>query len=171
MFFLIATVLGYRAAILTVGAENRELGNLMIMSRNPIQLRLLNQHAADLQTMVDDIENYSFADISTSLRRTVAIVAAVNTEIEAQAKAWMETKSQMDTDSAAFLKLRSELETIRSLQDEEIVELRGLLAEAEQPSIMADTFNLVLTFVLGVFSSVLATMLLRRFRSSWKPTR
>lgn len=157
--FLLVVVAGlvYRTSTLMLGEENREKVNLVLMNRAPLSLQKLNEHAKKLESMTADIEQYSFAGIRGAIEETTHLVTLTNRELKAQYDAWLEIQTRIKSDAGSFYRLRDQLDEIQNLQDQQILDLKRMLEAAEKPSVVDDFINLSLTFLLGVFSSLLAS--------------
>ncbi len=158
-FVLIFGALIYRSSVLTLGEENREKVNLVLMNREPVSLEKLNNHVENLERMTSNINEYSFSKIEAAIRETITLVNFTNRELNAQYNAWLEVKGKIREDSTSFQKLKNDLRKIQKMQGQEILALKKLLDEAEQPNSFADGFNLALTFTLGIMSSLIATLM------------
>ncbi|SFL26820.1 hypothetical protein SAMN05216302_105015 [Nitrosomonas aestuarii] len=164
-FFIVISGLIYRASVLMVGNENSEKANLVLMNRSPVSLQHLNEHAGKLEEMTNDINNYTFSSIKREIDKTIKLINLTNLELKAQYEAWISVKGMMKSDSDSLIKLKDQLDTTRNLQQKEILKLKKILDEVQKPSLITDLFNLALTFVLGVLSSILATMGLTLWRN------
>lgn len=158
VFAVMVCGLIYRVSVLTLGEENRGKANLVLMNRSPISMQKLNMHVAQLEEMTGNIGDYSFSNIKHSIEETIDLVNQTNREIEAQYYAWLQVKDLINHDEESFVQLKEQLLQIQSLQDNEILSMKRVLDEAEKPSLITDMFNLTLTFLLGIFSSLFATI-------------
>lgn len=161
-FLLSAILLGFlvmlvRVGILTVGEENARRSNLAIMGRSAASIDRLNAHMAQLNQMTSNIENYNFGQIREALALTTTLVNQLGREFKAQQTSWEKVQAEIRRDQISFLELKNELAQIQDLQANEIVRLKKAIDEAARPSIFADAINLVISFVLGFFSSIAAS--------------
>ena len=164
LFLIAAFALVYRAVTLTLGEKNKLQTNLILMNRSPTSLELLNSHAVKLEAMTKNIEKTSFGDIKNAIEKTITLVNQSNLELKAQNDAWLEIQKQIKRDDVNFRSLKEQLAQLKSLEDERIISLKLLLDKAAQPSIYDTVFNGVLTFSLGVLSSILTTMTFSWFK-------
>lgn len=156
--FITVAGLVYRIAFVMTDSTNVEKVNLVLMNRSPISLQRLNKHAEKLEDMTHNIDNYTFSTIKLEIDKTVELVSAANLELKAQYDAWISVKSSLKDDGDSLAKLKEQLDTTRNLQEQEIVKLKKILDNIQKPSIFDDLINLILTFLFGVLSSVIASM-------------
>jgi hypothetical protein len=157
IYLLVMLLLTIRAVILTVGHENTLRSNLFVMNRSSISLNELTTHIKKLESMMEDIENYKLYDIKEALQKTINLVETASQEFNAQYDAWINVKSEISKDKSSYLKLREQLEQVQKMRNSEILRFKELLDEAREPPVYADVINLLLSFLMGVISSIIAT--------------
>lgn len=153
-----------RIAVLTIGSDNQEKANLGVMTRSPYSLERLNVHATELARMTENIEDYSFGEIRRAIDETTNLVILTDREIEAQYNAWLNVKATIDSDSEYYNRLQAQLSQAQKMQNAEIMRLQTLLREAGEPSLYSSVLELLFTFVVGVFSSLAATLFWLKWR-------
>lgn len=153
----LAFLLIVKTAILTVGNSNRMQSNLAVMNRSPQSFIELGKQVEKLQQITANIDNYKLKEIKDELSTTAILAAHARTEFQAQYDAWISVQGEISRDKESFLKLKQRLDEVQRLQDAEIVRLSNLLEESTKTSIAEDAFGWVLSFIVGVMSSILAT--------------
>jgi len=127
------------------------------MNRSPLSFVALGAQIEELQRMTLNIDNYKLVEIKSALEKTARLAINARTEFQAQYDAWMYVESQSTKDKESFLQLRQKLDDVQKLQDREIVRLKKLLDESTKPSLLNDSFTLLLSFGLGILSSMIGS--------------
>lgn len=152
-------LLGYRAAVTTMGMENVTNTNLMLIARTPHSLIKLQEHSEKMNLMINDIESLPLKDIRSTITKTVALINLTTREIDAQYEAWIDLKAKMDSDGESFKELKGNLDTIKTLQSEEIKNLKKALDDVTAEEASTQFLSLLVSFVVGVFSSIAASLM------------
>jgi hypothetical protein len=166
LFLACAISLTYRAIELTIGGENRAVTNLALISRKNMSMERLNNQITALDRITDNIDRSSIGDLKAVLVQTATLLKATEIDIGAQYKAWDVIKSEINKDDATYRAVALRLAEVRAQQDDQILRLQGLLDTARQPRILITVSQYVLSFGLGVLSSILASWL-----NSWWASR
>lgn len=162
--------LGYRAAVATMGIENVTNTNLMLVARTPNSLIKLQEHSEKMNLMINDIESLPLKDIRSTITKTVALINLTTREIDAQYEAWIDLKAKMDSDGESFKELKGNLNTIKTLQSEEIKSLKKTLDDVTAEKVSTQFLSLLVSFVVGVLSSVAASLVYPSIKSRAKST-
>lgn len=161
---LIVVLIIVRATIVSIGDNNRLRSNLVVMNRSPQSFVALGAQIEELQRMTLNIDNYRLVEIKSALEKTARLAGNAKTEFQAQYDAWVYVQSQSTKDKENFLQLRQKLDDVQKLQDREIVRLKKLLDESTKSSLLDYSFTLLLSFGLGILSSMIAA----RIHDYWK---
>jgi hypothetical protein len=159
LFVACAISLAYRAVELTIGGENKVLTNLALISRKNMSMERLNSQITELDRLTNNIDRSSIGDLKSALVQTAALLKETEIEVGAQYKAWDVIKSEMNKDDVTYQSVAVRLAEVRAQQDDQILRLQGLLDTARQPRFLATVSQYVLSFALGVLSSILASSL------------
>ncbi|OBT06768.1 hypothetical protein A9267_12745 [Shewanella sp. UCD-FRSSP16_17] len=152
-------LLGYRAAVVTMGMENATSTNLMLVTRTPNSLTKLQEHSDKMNLMINDIESLPLKDIRSTITKTVALINLTTREIDAQYEAWVDLKAKMDDDGVTFRELKKNLDTIKTLQGEEIISLKKTLDDVNNDDVSVQFISLLISFIVGILSSTVASLL------------
>ncbi len=166
LFVACAISLAYRAVELTIGGENRVVTNLALISRKNMSMERLNSQITELDRITNNIDRSSIGDLKAVLVQTATLLKETEIDVGAQYKAWDVIKSEMNKDDATYRAVALRLAEVRAQQDDQILRLQGLLDTARQPRILITVSQYVLSFGLGVLSSILASWL-----NSWWTSR
>lgn len=151
--------MGYRAYVVTIGAENVTQTNLMLVTRTPHSLTKLKNHTEKMSSMIEDIESLPLKDIKSTILETVNLINLTSREIDAQYEAWIDLKAKMDTDGITFRELKNKLETVKTLQNQEIADLKSVLDDVYNQSVTSQMISLIVSFLVGILSSIAASFL------------
>lgn len=157
-----------RSAFLTIGSANRMQSSLAVMNRSPQSFIALGTQVEKLDKITANIDNYKIGEIKDALIDTAILARNANKEFQAQYESWLFVRGAIDKDKNSFLQLRKKLDEVQKLQDGEIVHLKELLDESNKPSLASEIFNFSSAFVLGVFSSIIATMIYEKYKTGKK---
>ena len=158
---LIALVLCARIITLTNGRDNQEKAALMVMVRPPSSVIMLEQHAAHLKQMTENIESASLREITQPLDDTVRLIELANLELDAQHKAWLRVKDTARSDGNSFVELKRQLAATQALQDNEVKRIQTIMDESQNKGFVNFAFEQTTAFVLGVITSILSTAMYR----------
>jgi hypothetical protein len=159
MLFLAGVIFGMRALYLTTNQENVERAAIIVMNRPLASASGLSEAVAQMRAISSNVELFPLATIRKKLLEVAGLISTNNAEIEAQYQAWTKVKESIKTDAASYLEIRDRLAVLQRTQDKEILRLKEALAATQRPSLFADSLDLLLSFVLGVFSSIVASAL------------
>lgn len=166
---VVALMLGFialtvRLLYLTTDAGLKLRAAVFVANSPQSALNQLVKETADLSRLADNFEEMSIADIRRRLRSSIAVADRAALEFEAQSKAWSYVRGKIKDDSSTYDALRRDLAESQRLQEDEVRRLKRLLDDAQKPSLIADTWNLSLSFFLGVLSSLLATAMYEKWK-------
>ncbi len=137
----------------------------MILARTPQSLISLKEQSKELDLLASNIEKNSFEDIKKNIDRTIYLINSTTKEIEAQYKSWENVKEQMNVDSSKLIILKQNLDNIQSAQTEEIAKLKAILNTAYTESAIDKSVGYIVSFVIGVLSSLIATIIFPTMKS------
>jgi len=160
---IIAAMLIWRAAYLSLGDDNRTRTNLVLMTRTPLSLSKLEAQTKLINKVSLHIEDYSLKDITRLLSDTARLASNANREIRAQTDAWVEIKASASKDAKTFKDLQQSLATTNQLQAQEIDRLRDVLDSAEKSTPFYSAMSFIATFAGGIIMTILADYLRKRF--------
>lgn len=143
--------------ILMVGNSNKLNTNISIMNRTPTSFIELGKQVQKLQIMTSNIDNYTLNDIKSSLLTTANLTNLASSEFKAQYESWLFVKGQINKDADSFIQVKQKLDQVQKLQDDEIVRLKELLDKSTKPSLLSSSLNLLISFLLGVLSSIFSS--------------
>jgi len=123
-----------------------------------------------MNLMINDIESLSLKDIRSTITKTVTLINLTTREIDAQYEAWIDLKAKMDSDGESFKELKGNLNTIKTLQSEEIKSLKKTLDDVTAEKVSTQFLSLLVSFVVGVLSSVAASLVYPSIKSRAKST-
>lgn len=146
-----------RSAVLFLGRDNRMQATIAVMNRSPKSFVALGDEVVRLQEMTANIDSYKLGEVKEELSKTVSLVNEARLEFLAQYDAWISVKGQISRDKINFFEIKEKLDESQRLQDKEILRLKGLLDQAQAPSWLTEFWSIVISFVAGVFSSIVAT--------------
>lgn len=164
LFAIGVLLLCWRAAYVSLGRDNRDRTNFILMMRAPTSVLKLEEQSSNLQRMSRHIDQYRLVDIVESLKETSRLASNANLELKAQYEAWMNVKERVSSDARAYLEIQKKLAATNQLQAQEIDRLHAVLAQAEKPSFLYSGLSLVFTFVLGVLTSMASDSLKMRLK-------
>lgn len=159
------SALCYKAYVTTLGIDVETRTNLMILARTPQSLISLKEQSKELDLLASNIEKNSFEDIKKNIDRTIYLINSTTKEIEAQYKSWENVKEQMNVDSSKLIILKQNLDNIQSAQTEEIAKLKAILNTAYTESAIDKSVGYIVSFVIGVLSSLIATIIFPTMKS------
>lgn len=171
---VVALMLGFvaltaRLIYLTIDAGLKLRAAVFVANSPQSALNQLVKETADLTRLADDIETMSIGDIRRRLRSSIAVADRAAVEFEAQSKAWSYVRGRIKEDSSTYDALRKDLAESQRLQEDEVRRLKRLLDDAQKPSLIADTWNLALSFFLGFLSSLLASAMYEKWKEPRRP--
>ncbi len=171
---VVALMLGFvaltaRLIYLTTDAGLKLRAAVFVANSPQSALNQLVKETADLTRLADDIETMSIGDIRRRLRSSIAVADRAAVEFEAQSKAWSYVRGRIKEDSSTYDALRKDLAESQRLQEDEVRRLKRLLDDAQKPSLIADTWNLALSFFLGFLSSLLASAMYEKWKKPSRP--
>ncbi|MEL4280695.1 MULTISPECIES: hypothetical protein [Shewanella] len=164
MIIIAFAALAYRAYVVTRGTENVTKTNLVMIARTPQSLTKLQHHSEKINLMINDIESLPLKDIKSTIVETVDLINLTSKEIEAQYAAWINLKNKMDNDGLTFVELKNKLETVQILQKQEIENLKGVMNDIYEQSLLSQITALFISFIIGVFSSIAASFLFPKLK-------
>lgn len=169
-----------RSIILLFGlAFSTLLGRAYYLATNPLlQLRAamvvanapqdslvaLARESARLEQVSKNLDSMSINAIKQALKDASSVAVRAALDFNAQSRAWSDLRGKIRQDSSTYDALRNDLATLQSIQREEIMRLKEMLDKAQRPSIFVDVWNLALSFILGVLSSLVASTMYERWR-------
>jgi hypothetical protein len=171
LMFIVFSLMGYKAYTVTMGIENITRTNLMLIVRTPQSIIKLQEHTQKINLMAGDIESVPLGEIKSAFTETVSLINLTTREIDAQYAAWLALKLEMNNDGASFKELKANLDTIRTLQNEEIVSLKKTLDEVEEVDMIESLISILISFFIGVLSSVVASIAFPKFAAKVKSLR
>jgi hypothetical protein len=164
LFALSFLTLAGRGYYLATSPFIRTKANLVVLNTEQSSVAALVSQTEQLRLLTNNVERASLADIRAALEKTVTVANRAALDFQGQFEAWSELRGKIKQDSSTYDALRAQLSDLQKLQQGEILRLKEALDAAQKPSIFADVFNLSLSFVLGVLSSILASALYEGWR-------
>jgi len=138
----------------------------MVTANLPMDsLTMLVYQTDRLNQLTKKIDNVSVAALRSAMEESVRAANLAAVDFRAQSNAWSDLRGKIKDDTSTYDALRAQLAEVQRLQKDEIVRLKQMLDDAQRPSILADAWNLFLSFVLGVVGSFLASGLYERWRA------
>ena len=154
---LLMMILLGRAIALHTFDYYRTQNALLQANREPLSLKLLNEHIESLDAMALNIEKASLGDIKAALEKTIRLTNQASQEYKVQFNAWSELRGKIKNDGSTYNALRAQLNDLQKFQQEEILRLRELLNKAQQDSPWEYFWSIALSFFLGVLGSLFAS--------------
>ena len=163
-FVSLAVLLIFRVHDLTLGYENTRRANHWIMTRSPNSLNELSHRIEELEHLESHVEDYSIGEIQRIIANLLRTMKNVETEINAQYAAWEKFRVIVRTDSQKHKVLSRELEALEKLEESEVKSLHSLIKAAENPLNYSFYLGVLLSFPIGVLSSMSAALVWARMR-------
>jgi len=165
VFAIIACILLGRSIYLATSGAHRGRTNLMLMTRTPQSLKLLEAQNRKIAQIASDIDSYSLREIKDVLSQTSRVAGRTTTELRAQSDAWEKIKTKIDIDANTYKDVQQNLSLVARLQSAEIVKLNKLLDDSTKPTLWNNILALLSSFLLGIVSSVAATMAYDKYKT------
>lgn len=162
-FSLLAILLMGRALYLATSDAHRGRTNLIVMTRVPQSLGRLEVQNQKIAKIADDIDSFTLKEIKQVLGETSRIAERAKFELRAQADAWEKIKTKINVDASTYYGVQRDLAEIGALQSEQMIRLNRILDESSRPTLWESASYYFWSFVLGVISSLAATILVKKF--------
>ncbi|WP_133245426.1 hypothetical protein [Pelagibaculum spongiae] len=157
-----------KQAELMFGKENQDQADLIMLVRTPISIGLLQEHLKELQNMTKEIDAYSLSEIKVNFEKTTRILEMVDAEITAQQKSWFNLSQRLKQDAGEFKKLKENLDAVQVLTSNELERINAMIEDASKPRLLDLIGSSVWAFILGIMSSVFATVVILFFKEKPK---
>jgi len=161
---LFAVVIIIKVGKLTIDGNNRLRAHLVYMNRTPISFAELGNQVVRLNEMTSHLDSYSISEIKNAMHTSAILAEIARSEFESQYNSWLYVQGKIGNDTDSLLKLREQLNLLQNLNDKEITRLKKVIDDTNRPSIFESSFNLLLSFVLGVLSSILASHIYTKYQ-------
>lgn len=171
IFLVAAALLAWRACFVAMSPTYRVRAALIEANLQPKFMDPLRVQVRDLQALSQRLERVSIGELRSALERTAGLTEQATREFELQYASWTVLRGQIKNDGSSYDALRVQLADVQNLHEKEIQRLRAALDLAAKPSVWSDIWTTLLSFVLGIASSILATMTWERWphvRAWWR---
>lgn len=153
-----ALLILYRASFVVLSPSYRARNAMLQANLQPVFVAPLIEQVGKLKTIGENVETTTIVDLREALTNTVRLAEHATKEFEAQYASWSVLRGEIKNDGTTYNELRRQLEETQRMQEAEIIRLRGALDKAVKPSVWWDIGAGAVTFLLGILSSILASM-------------
>lgn len=131
-----------------------ELARAAISKDSLSSLAVEIERLSQLSTKTDSL---SINELRQAIQRSTEVASRAAVDLQSQAKTWEEIRRGIAEDKVTHDTLKANLLEIKKLHAEEIVRVKSLIDAATRPSVWGEVFNLAISFIFGVLSSILAS--------------
>lgn len=156
---LMAIVLLGRAGYLASNQQSQDRTKLILMTRTPDSIIRLEEQSKELARVAANIDQHSLSEIRTLLDKTASTAGYATREIQAQQDAWRDIQTRNRVDADTYKRIQTDLSGVTKMQEEEIVRLNDLLDRAKAEPLAISILAFVVTFILGILSSLISSQL------------
>lgn len=169
-FAILFVTLCARGYYLATDSSIRAKADLVLLNSELSSVVALARESERLGRLASRLEDLSLSELRNVLSDASILAERASRDFQAQYASWSNLRGRIREDSSTYEALRAQLAELQRLQNEEIVRLKQMLDAAQEPSIYADVVNLLLSFSLGILSSLLASGLYTWWKSRGSST-
>jgi hypothetical protein len=133
------------------------------MAREPKTQQSLNIQLNKLNEISNNIDSYSIQEIKSALKNTALLVNLSNKELNSQYEAWLSIKGVMEKDRKVFDKIRNEINNVEGMKEKQVLAVQEIIERNKNENVIGSFFTGITTFFLGVISSILGTIILKKY--------
>ena len=161
---LIFVLLGIRAVNLAAGDASKR-AQVYANTRTAATLSNLRDEVITLRETVARIDNLSFNQLRQQLERLTGTLTRAQAELNMTYEEWRKLDLIVRANAEKFASLKTDIERLTAARQEQLSYAAKLFAEATTHDVYQSFFlGVLLSFPIGVISSVAASYLWERFR-------